>query len=377
MDSEVSEPCRFDGDDDDEEDGKLEGPAKRGFNAGFRWPRNERAQRPNDTAENIGRRGAGHVVLRGGNQVTSSPMTELSLAERLEHFKAQSQLKRLGAIQRDVVVDAADGQVPLLETLELAAADALKNSEGVPGQVRSVNNTPRKRSQSARARPGHETEGGPARRANAVLAAVLQDAAGAGLGLAAAPVAAVEESVLRLLVLHKELTAGDAAKSKLADAAAGLAPRMLQVLEAAKAVCEANRSKLIAYTEEKQLGIDRSDYLVPQMQALDKLHRQYSTLCPGRGPSGPVATPGPEVQELPQVCECGAHFRPDAHFCHMCGRPRVVAAPMSARFSPRTAVDVPPVQQSAYGAPVPSAPSLQSNKVSPKHRAAVGLRSAR
>eukprot|EP00439_Symbiodinium_sp_Y106_P068070 s173_g11.t1 len=206
-------------------------------------------------------------------------------------------------------------------------------------------------------------QGGPARRANAVLAAVLQDAAGAGLGLAAAPVAAVEESVLRLLVLHKELTAGDAAKSKLADAAAGLAPRMLQVLEAAKAVCEANRSKLIAYTEEKQLGIDRSDYLVPQMQALDKLHRQYSTLCPGRGPSGPVATPGPEVQELPQVCECGAHFRPDAHFCHMCGRPRVVAAPMSARFSPRTAVDVPPVQQSAYGAPVPSAPSLQSSPI--------------
>eukprot|EP00435_Cladocopium_sp_Y103_P028602 s41_g7.t1 len=167
-----------------------------------------------------------------------------------------------------------------------------------------------------------------------VLSAVLQDAAGSNFGLSGS-VAQMEEAVLRLLVLHKELAGqAEAPHSALADATAGLAPRMLQVLQAAKAVCEANRSKLKAYTEEKQLGIDRSDYLMPQMRAIDRLQQQFSSLMPGQ-----------EVHE--DKCECGAEFTADAKFCRLCGRrrqtfpgagtPRAsLTAPSSARFSPRT-----------------------------------------
>ncbi|CAE8699111.1 unnamed protein product, partial [Polarella glacialis] len=120
---------------------------------------------------------------------------------------------------------------------------------------------------------------------NSVLAAALGDAAAGSLaGLGTAPLAAVEESVLRMLVLQKELTGFEdsSQSSVLADAAAGLAPRMLQVLEAARSVCEANRAKLLTYCEDRRLDVDRSDYLRPQLNAIDKLHRQYaSLLTPG------------------------------------------------------------------------------------------------
>lgn len=260
------------------------------------------------------------MVLRGGMQMHGgSPPAELSLAERLEHFRSQAALNRLGKNHREVV--DSGGSVPMLETVEVSERSG--QAEGGTG-ARSVNTTPRKK---FGLRKGDE-----GRKANAVLSAVLQDAAGNNFGLSGS-VAQMEEAVLRLLVLHKELAGQvEAPQAALADATAGLAPRMLQVLQAAKAVCEVNRSKLKAYTEEKQLGIDRSDYLMPQMRAIDRLQQQFSSLMPGH-----------DVPE--DKCECGAEFTADAKFCRLCGRrrqstgtPRAsVTAPSSARFSPREA----------------------------------------
>lgn len=64
-------------------------------------------------------------------------------------------------------------------------------------------------------------------------------------------VAAAEECVLRLLLLQRGLdhARGDQ-NVELANAAAGLVPRMLQVLEVAKKACSDNRAKLEACCQE-------------------------------------------------------------------------------------------------------------------------------
>lgn len=309
--------------------------APAGAHSGFQWPRNHGPGHQPSTARTARaaprprEAGGQHLVLRGGLQVGgSSAAAELSLAERLEHFRSQAQLNRLP--HRDVVVDSSSG---VLESIELSAT---KEGEGIEPS-RSVNTTPRKK---LGLRKGTE-EG---RKANAVLSAVLQDTGSFGVG---GNVAQMEEAVLRLLVLHKELAGQDEApKAALADATAGLAPRMLQVLQAAKAICEANRARLHAYTEEKQLGIDRSDYMVPQMRAIEKLHQQFSSLIPGRA-------------EIPEMrCACGADFTVDAKFCRLCGRRRSdVEAPSSARWSPRPE----PSFQHLHAPPAHFAPSLSSS----------------
>lgn len=130
-----------------------------------------------------------------------------------------------------------------------------------------------------------------------VLAAALQDATAVEGGeldrgpQAAAPVAAVEEGLLRLLVLQKQLHVAEdpenvGHRAALADAAAGLVPRMLQVLEVARGVCEANRTKLTSFCQERDMDLDRlagegpGAYLQNQLTALDKLRSQYSSLLP-------------------------------------------------------------------------------------------------
>mmetsp|Transcript_57467 Transcript_57467/g.125892 ORF Transcript_57467/g.125892 Transcript_57467/m.125892 type:complete len:509 (+) Transcript_57467:803-2329(+) len=124
--------------------------------------------------------------------------------------------------------------------------------------------------------------------ASSVLAAALADAAGGGTsGLGGVPLASVEECVLRLLVLQRELNSSEeAGRQELAAAAAGLAPRMLQVLQAAKNLCVSNRNKLKAFCQEKDLDLNAlggggATYLEPQIQALDKLTGQYASLLGG------------------------------------------------------------------------------------------------
>jgi len=334
--SDVSEEITFDGEDEEEVHlRKGSRTTQKGASGGnFQWPRRQGAP---------GRQRQGQqLVLRPGMQV-SSPPAELSLAERLEHFRSQAALNRLGGQQREMVVESSSGPVAMLESIEVAGTKGEGVIDGQSGS-RSVNTTPRKKFSLRKGDEG--------RKANAVLSAVLQDATGSNFALGGS-VAQMEEAVLRLLVLHKELANQDEApQTALADATAGLAPRMVQVLQAAKAVCEANRQKLNAYTEEKQLGIDRSDYLAPQMQAIDKLQQQFSTLIPGHSV--------PEDR-----CDCGADFSADANFCRLCGRRRQRptthtpprTAPSSARFSPRMEGGMAPLLQPLQI----QAPSLSSS----------------
>jgi len=125
-----------------------------------------------------------------------------------------------------------------------------------------------------------------------VLAAALQDVnASDRLDFGqqqTAPVAAAEEGLLRLLLLQKQLheAGGNAGEhsSALADATAGLVPRMLQVLDVAKNVCETNRTKLKTFCQERDVNIESpGGYLQSQLTALDKLRSQYSTLLPAPG----------------------------------------------------------------------------------------------
>jgi len=101
------------------------------------------------------------------------------------------------------------------------------------------------------------------------------------------PIATVEECILRLLVLQKQLHSNEEpGRAALADAAAGLVPRMLQVLQVARGVCETNRAKLHAFCEERdvdleKLGVGGAGYMQAQMNALDRLHSQYASLLPG------------------------------------------------------------------------------------------------
>lgn len=126
-----------------------------------------------------------------------------------------------------------------------------------------------------------------------VLAAALTDAVKASTGggsqgssVGGASVAAAEECLLRLLVLQRELDGDEEpGRSALADATAGLVPRMMQVLQVARGVCEANREKLQHFCKERNLDLDRIDvggaeYLKPHLNALDRLQSQYSTLLP-------------------------------------------------------------------------------------------------
>jgi hypothetical protein len=164
--------------------------------------------------------------------------------------------------------------------------------------------------------------------ARSVLAAALNDAAvsegvdsDGGLH-ASVPVAAAEEGLLRLLVLQRQLHVteeleGTSPKAALADAAAGLIPRMLQVLEVAKGVCEANHTKLTNFCQERDMDLERlggegpNAYLQAQLHALDRLHSQYSSLLPS--PSGrPPALPSED--HLHFAFGVNPHLRHDRAF---------------------------------------------------------------
>lgn len=153
-----------------------------------------------------------------------------------------------------------------------------------------------------------QTEICPSPAAAGVLAAALTDAAaGSFPGVGIAPVA-VEECILRLLVLQRELgQSTDPGRAVLADAAAGLAPRMLQVLDAARKVCETNRTKFQEFCQESGNAefdkmVSGADYLKPQINALDKLCDQYSSLLPSSGTTRHSTPPGPmRTHNYPQA----------------------------------------------------------------------------
>mmetsp|Transcript_43086 Transcript_43086/g.99208 ORF Transcript_43086/g.99208 Transcript_43086/m.99208 type:complete len:992 (-) Transcript_43086:16-2991(-) len=122
---------------------------------------------------------------------------------------------------------------------------------------------------------------------HAALATALADVAGHG----AMPGAAAEECILRLLVLQKNLNnSKEQDRVALQDAAAGVIPRMLQVLDAAKATCERNQQRLDALSKEKGVAIERlgggSGYLQPQLKAISKLQAQYTALLASRSADG-------------------------------------------------------------------------------------------
>jgi len=148
--------------------------------------------------------------------------------------------------------------------------------------------------------------------ARSVLAAALQDAAASEGGdfdhgpRGSAPVAAVEEGLLRLLVLQKQLRVTEpedaSHRTALADAAAGLVPRMLQVLEVARGVCEANRTKLNTFCQERDMDLEKlggegpGAYMQAQLSALDRLSTQYASMLPGAASGRPPALPSEVFQ---------------------------------------------------------------------------------
>eukprot|EP00933_Yihiella_yeosuensis_P040962 TRINITY_DN35394_c0_g1_i1.p1 TRINITY_DN35394_c0_g1~~TRINITY_DN35394_c0_g1_i1.p1 ORF type:complete len:871 (+),score=161.92 TRINITY_DN35394_c0_g1_i1:269-2614(+) len=302
-----SEECPFDRyEDEDQENEEIEEeqPVQR---SGWRWPKmsNTSAMNHSRTSSAGPTVAAARRAAPGSRSVRNSAAqaADVSLAARLEHLRASAHLHRQShaaatsfAAVEDSFIDSAG---PHLENTPLNTMDIQMPPGRVPITIeaaryggaaasRSLSNTPRRQRHSLR------KDSEASRRqsvSNGVVAAALADAAAGSIsGLGSAPVAAVEECVLRLLVLQKELTGGEEqGRSVLADAAAGLAPRMLQVLEAARGVCEANRAKLRAYCEDRQLDVDRSNYLRPQISALDKLHGQYSSLQ-GQQPSGGPGT---------------------------------------------------------------------------------------
>ncbi|CAK0843166.1 unnamed protein product, partial [Prorocentrum cordatum] len=99
-------------------------------------------------------------------------------------------------------------------------------------------------------------------------------------------VAAVEESVLRLLALRREL-AGRAPGCALGKAAGGLAPGMLQLLEAARGICEENNSKFRSLCEERNVSLEQfggdARYMESQLGMLRGLEERVSQIqCPSR-----------------------------------------------------------------------------------------------
>eukprot|EP00931_Biecheleriopsis_adriatica_P035779 TRINITY_DN20611_c0_g1_i2.p1 TRINITY_DN20611_c0_g1~~TRINITY_DN20611_c0_g1_i2.p1 ORF type:complete len:1195 (-),score=258.44 TRINITY_DN20611_c0_g1_i2:108-3692(-) len=356
--SELSEPCAFEGDwtgadrEDEEKFDEDDIEAQESFagrSGSFRWPRvfgaaggsSSRPSSAGPTKSTAARRPPGAQPISRPTQMHHPPLTDLSLAARLEHLRSKAHINRSGqpaaaAGMEEVMVDSSAGAVPLLESAPLTPLEALRRPVEVglhssaTGQ-RSLNNTPRKRAGMMRRGP-HEEAAGRRNTASSVLATAMADAATGGIsGLGSLPMSAVEESVLRLFVLQRELTTGEEpGRAVLADAAADLAPRMLQVLGAARSVCEANRSKLQAYSEERQLDIDRSEYLQPQLNAIDKLQSQYASLV----------VPAP----LPTTCpNCENVYTADAIFCRRCGQKREGATidninrtPGMPRFSPRS-----------------------------------------
>jgi len=135
---------------------------------------------------------------------------------------------------------------------------------------------------------------------HAALATALADVAGHG----AMPGAAAEECILRLLVLQKNLNSTkEQDRVALQDAAAGVIPRMLQVLDAAKATCERNQERLDALSKDKGVATERlgggAGYLQPQLKALSKLQAQYSSLLAARNVEGAGLAHGHGHQTVP------------------------------------------------------------------------------
>eukprot|EP00930_Biecheleria_cincta_P069521 TRINITY_DN57258_c0_g1_i1.p1 TRINITY_DN57258_c0_g1~~TRINITY_DN57258_c0_g1_i1.p1 ORF type:complete len:1295 (-),score=248.14 TRINITY_DN57258_c0_g1_i1:177-4061(-) len=352
--SEASEPNHFEeewgrdaelapADADDDEDHAMHSQT-----GSFRWPRmggsssavpsrsgsagpTGRTKRPPTGGPVIGSR-LGH-----GGAGTMHQASEVSLAARLENLRAHAQISSRMAGNsgsEDVLVDSSDGLVPLLESSSMTPLEALRNrplegglnSSFVSAQ-RSHHNTPRRKSAHTRRNSQIDSETAARRAAagNGVLAAAMADATAGSIAgaLGSLPVSAVEESVLRLLVLQKELNMSsgeEPTRAVLADATAGLAPQMLQVLGAAKSVCEANRAKLQAYSEAQHLDMDRSEYLRTQMSALDKLQSQYASLAHDTSANAGLIPP----THCPQ---CNSVFMADALFCRRCGLKREPAPP--------------------------------------------------
>lgn len=303
-DSELSEPCPF----DVEECEGEHGDEAQQLQGGWSWSRSRHGTGITQTrkATSLGPATRGTGSLRPKLGAIAPTMTARPLGMRMEALKASSQQRHgpLSSTVEETLLDGGGGSMHLLENTPLSPIEMHRRGLefGMPGTAaaapgfsdfarRSLTSTPRRRSSLTSLKQSPRTE---ARRqagglVNGVVAAALADAErGSFTALSGPPVAAVEECVLRLLVLQRELSATeDPDRSALADAAAGLAPRMLTVLEAARNVCEANRAKLKAFCEEKRLDFDGlvggagTDYMRSQLGAIDRLHSQYSTLLAG------------------------------------------------------------------------------------------------
>lgn len=84
------------------------------------------------------------------------------------------------------------------------------------------------------------------------------------------------------------------------------------MLEAARGVCEANRLKLRAFCDERQLDLDKiggvggSEYFRPQIAAIDTLHAQYASLLPrGAGMGHPRECVGRSLSATSGVINLG------------------------------------------------------------------------
>eukprot|EP00927_Polykrikos_kofoidii_P006771 TRINITY_DN12746_c0_g1_i1.p1 TRINITY_DN12746_c0_g1~~TRINITY_DN12746_c0_g1_i1.p1 ORF type:complete len:1641 (-),score=380.61 TRINITY_DN12746_c0_g1_i1:224-5146(-) len=269
-------------------------------------------------------------------KAAQAPGPEVSMAVRLKQLRAMSNNQRSGlwTADQDYETVGLDGvtldngaEVPADQAVRHAVTDRKQHGRSGPNTPRFRRSSPRaQQSPVVTAEAAVQAGPGPSTRAAAeVLAAALADVGvsattsvgvplatprggahgvgGVGVcnGLGTAPVAAVEECVMRLLVLQRELSTNngedDPGRAYLADAAAGLAPRMLGVLEAARTVCEANKAKLKVFCQDRDLDLDQlggggTGYLQPQISALDKLRNQYTSLLnqppPGSGSGGRI-----------------------------------------------------------------------------------------
>jgi len=126
--------------------------------------------------------------------------------------------------------------------------------------------------------------------ASTIITGALADTAAHSLpGIRTAPLVAVDECVLRLVALQRNLNGGEVepCRRQLSDAANGLAPWMLHVLESARELCEASRTKLQTFCGETGLDLKAVDgglgYLQPQFGALDRLGERYAAFLPSTG----------------------------------------------------------------------------------------------
>jgi len=284
--SEASEPCEFVG---DEVEHPMEEFAAEAHAAQRQSPR------------------AGRRMPARTNRVYQRPEAPLNI--RLDQIKALSTNP-----ESNLYLVKHDGEAGLAIPEAVRAGGHLSSSDAdaggkVKGRTGHSPSSARHVSLEAGASRGQRRTG--ASPVHTALANALADVAGRG----AVPGAAAEECILRLLVLQKELNASKAPdRLALQDAAAGVVPRMLQVLDVARATCERNQQRLESLSKEKGVDIEKlgggAGYLQPQLKAIEKLHSQYSSLM------APRAVASNAVLQDAHTSGLGHQTAPPGYGCH-------------------------------------------------------------